>query len=298
MKFLRLIFPAIAVLLIRGAAAQNDFDYQRQDTWPENCANTQAMRQTPIDIVTANVEENDDLIPLEFDERWTATLTGIFANNGFGVRFVDNGQRATVRNHLGTYELLNFHLHWGPQDDNGTGHQIDGQRFGVEFHFVTAKLGANLTNFGPDTPGDTISVISVLAEADDSMPISGVWETLNPTMVTNAGDVINVTGITYPMVLPENRDYYYYEGSQTSPGCWEFVQWFVLRERIPVPSQYLAQLRTTRFDSGELILLNRRNVQPLFDRTVYTLPTSGTQTPHVKAMLVVVAVLLFNFFSY
>ena len=77
------------------------------------------------------------------------------------------------------------------------------------------------------------------------------------------------------MVLPESKDYYYYPGSGTSPGCFEFVHWFVLKERIQVPSAYLAQLRTTRFDSGEIILLNRRNVQELFNRTVLTLGSVG-----------------------
>ena len=254
------------------------------------------MRQTPINILTADVEENENLIPLEFDERWTAMLDGTFSNSGLGVRFVDSGARATVRNHLGIYGLTNFHLHWGPEDNNGTGHQIDGQRFGVEFHYVTIKAGANLTNLGPDTPGDTIAVISVLAEADENMPISGVWAKLDPTMVTNAGDVINVTGISYPMVLPESRDYYYYEGSQTSPGCWEFVQWFVMQNRIRVPSAYLAQLRTTRFDNGEFITLNRRNVQPLFDRTVYTI--SGMEAKlAMKPVLILLPVLMFYLFS-
>ena len=252
---------------MKSARAQLEFDYTAQGEWPDNCNEEDAMRQSPINIVTENVDEDADddvLIPLEFDDVWTATLTGQFSNNGLGVRFVaDGADKARVSNHLGTYELLNFHMHWA------SGHEIDGKEFGVELHFVTAKLGADLTTLDNTTEDATITVISVLAEADDSMAISGtVWELLDASRVTNASDSISVTGLSYPMVLPESKSYYYYMGSQTSPPCEEFVHFFVMKDTIPIPSTYLEQLRTVRFDSGELILSNHRDAQPLNGRTV------------------------------
>ena len=250
-----LVFLALSTLCT-SAVAQFDFEfsYSRQDLWEGLCNSELARKGSPINILTSDAVDFDDLISLEFDSRWTDELDGVFSNTGFpGVQFFGNGERATFRNHLGVYELLQFHMHWGPQNDNGTGHQINGQRFAVEFHFACAKMGADLSNLGPDTPSDTIAVISLLAEADDSMPISGVWEKLNPTMVINRNDSINVTGISYSSILPENRNYFFYEGGQTSPGCYEFVQWFVLHDRIQVPSGWMDQLRTTRFANGELI---------------------------------------------
>ncbi len=64
------------------------------------------MRQTPIDIITRDVQRNSSLKELEFSDVWTATLDGTFSNNGLTPRFVaSTGGTATVRNHL---DLLNF----------------------------------------------------------------------------------------------------------------------------------------------------------------------------------------------
>lgn len=107
------------------------------------------------------------------------------------------------------------------------------------------------------------------------MPISGVWAQLDPTRVTDSGETFSVSDLLYSDLLPESRDYYYTPGGFTSPPCLEIVQWFVLKERIQVPSAYLEQLRTMRFDDGSLMLTNHRDAQPLNDRTVYTVPAAG-----------------------
>ena len=283
----------LAAVLIAIKSANAQFSYDSQNLWPDNCNVPTAMRQSPIDILTGNVEENSNLIELEFNDVWTATLDGTFMNNGFGVRFVaSTGETATVRNHLGTYELLNFHLHWGRQDNQGTGHRINGEEFGFEFHYVTVKQGASLVNLSSTSPDDTIAVISVLAEVDDS-EISGVWEKLNVSAITGAGDTIAVTGLSYPSVLPDNRDYYYYPGSQTSPPCYEFVQWFVLKNRITVPRLFLEQLRTVRNSDDELITLNNRDAQPLNGRTVYT---AGAEKPAASAVVFSIIMLIYALF--
>ena len=181
------------------------------------------------------------------------------------------GGTATVRNHL---DLLNFHLHWGRENDQGTGHRINGEEFGLEFHFVTLLQGEGLVNLSNTSLGDLIPVISVLAEVDDTAEISGVWEKLNISAIIGAGNSTAVTGLSYPSVLPENSDYYYYPGSQTSPPRYEFVQWFVLQNRIKVPRPFLEQLRTVRNFNDEPITLNNRDAQPLNGRIVSVLPSS------------------------
>ena len=276
---MRSVYFLVLAAVYMSATAQLAFQYVRQENWTGIC-NTGAAIRSPINIVTADVQESEELIPLEFDHRWMASLDGEFTNTGVVVRFTDYGERAMVCNHLGDYELVQFHLHWGTID--GTGHQINGVQFAVEFHFVTLRIGSGIeftdnhfTNVGPDSPRDGIAVISVLAEVNDSMPISGVWRLLDPSTLLNASDSINVTGLSYSMILPDNRDYYYYPGAQTSPGCFEIVEFFVMKETIQVPSAYLDLLQSIRFDSGELMLSNRRNVQPILENTVLTLGSVG-----------------------
>ena len=223
-----------------GSVCSSPRIYREINLWPDNCNVPTAMRQTPIDIITRDVQRNSSLKELEFNNVWTATLDGTFSNNGLTPRFVaSTGGMAAVRNRLGPYDLLNFHLHWGRENDQGTGHRINGEEFRLEFHFVTLLQGEGLVNLSNTSRGDLISVISVLAEVDDTAEISGAWEKLNISAIIGAGNSTAVTGLSYPSVLPENRDYNYYPGSQTSPPRYEFVQWFVLQNRIRSAKTFL-----------------------------------------------------------
>ena len=273
------IWAAVAATLLMSVGGANahehepNFSYDRQDLWPENCNVASARSQSPINIATADVQENPNLLrALKFNNVWSTTLDGTFSNDGRVAIFVANkggSETATYSNHLGTYELLNFHVHWGPSNSQGTGHRVNDAEFALEFHFVTVLRGASLANISSATPADIISVIAVLAEADNSADISGIWEKLNASAIIGAGDSIAVTGVSYTSVLPDNLNYYYYSGSQCSPPCYEVVQWFVLENRIKVPSTFVDQLRTLRGSNDTLITLNNRDAQPVNDRTVY-----------------------------
>ena len=109
-----LYFLVLAAVCM-SATAQLLYPYDRQDEWGGVC-NT-GMEQTPINIVTADVQESDELIPLEFDQRWTASLDGEFTNSGAVAIFTTDAEKATVRTHLGVYELAQFHFHWGTITD-------------------------------------------------------------------------------------------------------------------------------------------------------------------------------------
>ena len=168
----------------------------------------------------------------------------------------------------------------------GTGHQIDETQYGVEFHWVHIKQNSSFA-FSNESDRDILSVISVLAEANNSMPISGIWAKLDPTMVRNDGDMVSVTDIPYSDLLPQNRDYYYYPGSFTSPPCLEIVQWFVLKERIQVPSAYIAQLRTMLFNDNTTMLTNHRDAQPLNDRMVYSFSSGAMEQATASSSILI-----------
>ncbi len=291
----------ITAVLTCLTEAQLNFDYLRQDEWGDFCNLPTSRRQTPINIVTADVEENSDLIPLEFDAGWDAAVDGIIQNVGTNLRFSANADETTpiLRNHLGYYEHLQFHMHWGDQDSTGSGHQIDGNQFGLEFHWVNVKQNSNFSfaTVSNESDVDVLFVFSLLAEANDSLPISGVWAKLDPTMVRNDGDMVAVTGIPYSDLLPQNRDYYYYPGSFTRPPCLEIVQWFVLKERIQVPSAYIAQLRTMLFNDNTTMLTNHRDPQPLNDRTVYSFSSGAMeQATASSSMVLLIYSITINYF--
>ena len=41
----------------------------------------------------------------------------------------------------GSYRAVQFHFHWGPDDNNGSEHTVGGRRFPLEMHVVHNKIG-------------------------------------------------------------------------------------------------------------------------------------------------------------
>jgi len=62
-------------------------------------------------------------------------------------------------------------------------------------------------------------------------------------------------------LLPEDRSYYLYKGSLTTPPCTESVRWFVLRSPLKVSAD---QVRGFVQIAGR----NAREPQPLYSRLV------------------------------
>lgn len=137
----------VGSLLVWMTEAQLAFDYLKQDEWGDFCNLPTSRMQTPINIVTDDVRENGDLIPLEFDGQWEDSFDGTYRNGGINLGFFPSGNETlpTLRNHLGVYQHLQFHMHWGSQDNIGTGHEIDGTQYGVEFHWVNIQLNSNFS---------------------------------------------------------------------------------------------------------------------------------------------------------
>ena len=242
------------------------FNYDQQSVWGSipgsSCG---GMRQSPIDIPTAQALRNSTLRPLLFSS-WNKAYQGEFENVGYSVKFVPETLDATVTNHLGTYIVLQFHLHWGIDSTQGSEHTVNGKKYAAEIHFVSLKKG-----YPPITSsfGDTLSVVGVLCEAAD-IPIKGsIWEQLFP-IPTSYGKRLNLSALQYDQFLPSNQDFYHYDGSLTTPPCSEIVEWFVLKQSIKIPNDYLSLLRQTQqYPNGTLLTHNFYNVQPLNGRMIY-----------------------------
>lgn len=274
---------AFLVTLLIGSTIATDaeFSYEAQQDWPPVCVTGNEMRQSPIDILTANVNDNENLIDLQLSG-WETGYDGNFANNGHTVKFTPDAiGGATTRNHLGTYQLLQLHLHWGRRTGEGSEHLINGIASDVEIHFVHLKEGAN------GTVRSSYAVIGVLAQVE-ATPITGPWLQLNATAVEELDSSIPVTGFRFDQLLPENRDYYYYEGSFTTPPCTEIVEWFVLKDTITIPSAYVEQLRQTREISGNGTTLefNFRMPQAIGDRVVTTRSSQAGMEPTVSLLTI------------
>lgn len=257
---------AATVSLTAAAGGEIDFSYDDQAAWNNFPGSfCDGSNQSPINIVTANVEEDDDLDELEFDN-WDTSRDGDFVNSGHNVQFNPDVKDATLENHEGTYTVQQFHFHWGAEAGEGSEHRVNSNQCELEIHFVTLKNGLPACG---STAVDTFSVVAVFGEVDTNLAVTGIWSQL--TVPKDHEEEIAVTGIKYTDLLPQNRDYYHYEGSLTTPLCNETVQWFVLKNPIKVPGAYLDDLREVEENAqGDLLTFNFRDEQALNGREVAT----------------------------
>ena len=250
------------------------FYYDNQTAWGGSC-NT-GMRQSPILIDTSTVVFSSTLPPLTF-QNWNTSLNGIFRDSGITVQFSASAGTTTptiMKNGV-TYYVCQFHFHWGASDTNGTEHQINGAKYSAELHIVTVTNASYCSSPGLLTAPDSVLVIGVLCKANSGISARSTypWSKLMVPLMFSANN--SVTGVKYSDFLPASLDYYFYNGSLTAPSCAETVQWYVLKNTIDIPSDFVMQMRMIQTIDGPTVTLpyNVRNLQPLNGRNVYS-PTS------------------------
>ncbi len=201
---------------------------------PESGACAKGQRQSPIDIRGGIAV---DLEPVQFDYR----------AGGFGV--IDNGHTVQVNVAPGNamqvlgrrYELVQFHFH-RPSEE-----RIDGRQFDMSAHLVHR-----------DADGRT-AVVAVLLQSGSAHPlVQAVWNNLplEKGEETPARVQLDPTHL-----LPDDRRYYTYMGSLTTPPCNEGVLWMVMGQPVALSA---AQIDIF----ARLYPMNARPVQALSGRLI------------------------------
>ena len=270
MEFIRFV---VISLILAGAtnATGVTYSYGDQQAWNSlNGSFCGGQRQSPININTNTLVNNASLVALTFSN-WNESVSGNWSNNGHTLKFTPSPYDpvATTTTHLGQYQLAQFHFHWGASDSTGSEHLVNNFQYSGELHFVHFLPG------GDKTSGSYYTVVGVLLRSDSSMALSGIWQTLNVDPPPDFDMEEELFGVVYQSMLPNDRSYYHYEGSLTTPLCNEVVQWYVLNTTVSVPAQFFVTLRKTQTSNGSLLLQNYRNVQELNGRSVYRYPSSS-----------------------
>ncbi|XP_054162195.1 carbonic anhydrase 1-like [Oppia nitens] len=167
---------------------------------------------------------------------------------------------------------LCFHIHWGNQDNKGSEHSIDNKFSAAEIHFVhyNKKYGSLVNAM---TKPDGLLVLSVLAKHSPS-------PNRNLNLLTKAAEKISSFHATH--VIQSNSHFqldqlfpinlngiYRYQGSLTTPPCYETVTWLIFKNTIEISSDQIKVFRGLQQSSGKKLLTNLRNIQPLNGRTVF-----------------------------
>lgn len=191
--------------------------------------------QSPIDIKKGSIA-NLDNIEFHYQE---FPLTVV--NNGHTVQ-VNTGPGAYIKVGKERYELLQYHFH-SPSE-----HQVQGIPYSLEMHLVHKSKKGNLAVVGV-----------LLKEGKHNGELKKIWDLMPTEVTTITSPDISLNPIK---LLPDNRSYFYYSGSLTTPPCSENVKWFVLTNSIEAArSQALAFLNIIHHPNARPTQkLNRRFV--------------------------------------
>ena len=164
-------------------------------------------------------------------------------------RIVDNGHTLQVSVGEGLamqvmgkrYELIQLHFH-RPSEE-----RVNGKLYDMVVHLVHKNDEGQL------------AVIGVLLEKGGEHPlIQTLWNNLPLEIDQELGPNV---AIDLNQLLPENRSYWTYMGSLTTPPCTEGVLWMVMKQPLPVSADQIAIF-------GRLYRNNARPVQPANGRLI------------------------------
>ena len=193
--------------------------------------------QSPIDIPDADARKGD-LPALLFNYKPSP------------LRIIDNGHTIQINYAPGSfvsiagkqYELVQFHFHKPSEEKiSGKGHDMDA-------HLVHQ-----------DKDGKLAVIAVLLDEGKENALIKTLWSNLPQAKAKEI--VVDTVKINALGLLPENKAYYTYAGSLTTPPCSENVTWFVLKTPVPISGDEIA-----RFARG--YPMNARPLQPVNARDI------------------------------
>ncbi|NXY15484.1 CAH14 anhydrase, partial [Atrichornis clamosus] len=233
-----------------------------QQHWHEGHPECGGRAQSPINIATAQAQPDLSLPPLQpegYEHPESPRLN--LANNGHtAVLALPPSLRLQGLPH--TFTAVQLHFHWGqPGHTAGAEHLLDGHRAPAEMHVVhfDAESFAD-ASMAQHHPGG-LAVLGVLLEVGDdphpaydnilrhlsSIRYAGeeskgtVWggtpnpPPCTPQLLLPAGQTTAIPSFNIRDLLPPRLDRYYrYNGSLTTPPCFQSVLWTLFRQPVHI----------------------------------------------------------------
>lgn len=242
--FLRSLLLSTGSLLLPQPAQANSWSYTGKtdpESWGTLSPTFQACKngkeQSPINLPDAVALDSRELAIAYHSSPLTLLNNGITLQGNY-----KPGSWLHLNNQA--YELLQFHFH-SPSE-----HQVAGKAFEMELHLVHRS------------PAGALAVIGVLIQAGKRNPvIQRIWDEIPGAM--NVEKYVPEIEINAEKLLPQDRNFYQYTGSLTTPPCSEGVQWMVMREAIALSSGQIDRFH-------QVFARNSRPIQPLNQRTFPT----------------------------
>ncbi len=213
------------------------WEYEHPDWSHEGYGDCAGKVQTPININTASTVKTQ-----------LGDLT--FGYAPFAMKIIDNGHTIQVNGDGKSKVTLNgtsftfkqFHFHHKSE------HTINGKASDMEVHFVHVD----------DATGNITVLGIMLKEGAENALVSKVWANIPKT---KEEEVTTAVSLNLNDLLPQDKKYYTYTGSLTTPPCSQGLQWILFKEPVEI-----SEAQAKAFEA--LYENNARPIQPLNNRLV------------------------------
>ncbi|GAB0097666.1 Carbonic anhydrase [Sergentomyia squamirostris] len=232
------------------------------ENWGGACDS--GMKQSPVDLAF-KASVRGKFPQLHFEDYDEPIADAKVLNTGHSIQINVGSPPNVVLSGGGLpseYVMEQMHFHWGSE------HTINGRRYALELHLVhfDSKYPTIQEAVGNRSGVAVLGVLFyVSSEANPDLE----------NILRSAKTAKDVVGLSDPLLqplapeelLPNNRDSYFrYEGSLTTPGCGEAVQWTVFTESLPISFEQLERFKNIKTNNGTVLTHNFRTVQPLNSR--------------------------------
>ena len=196
---------------------------------------SEGKNQSPVDLTGMIAGE---LLPITVN--YQAGGNEII-NNGHTIQ-VNYMPGSTIILNEHQFELKQFHFH-SPSENT-----IEGESYPMEAHFVHADKQGNL------------AVISLMFKTGEkNTELEKAWIQMPEK---SGGKNVLPKSVDANILLPQNRDYYRFNGSLTTPPCSEGVWWLVMKQITTASKDQIDKFSQTMHHP------NNRPVQPVNARMI------------------------------
>ncbi|CAF1336874.1 unnamed protein product [Rotaria sp. Silwood1] len=264
----------IVLLLPIIVESKGHWSYENITAWSHDDHYCRGNLQSPIDLQFKKSLFDRRLKPLYLQELKSRGRPKLL-NNGHTAQLSLTNH--SVLKHVAPasedYRVEQIHFHWGHSNDtvNGSEHLLEGRSYPLEMHMVTySSWFSNIDEAKSNTRA--LAVVGVFFELSNKsnsllQPIVNALKHIrNKDKHVFIDEDFNLKDL---IGVKRMHRYYRYDGSLTTPPCYESVIWSVLQEPLQLSSEQLQAFQNLHGEKSELMKNTYRKIQPLHFRKLF-----------------------------
>lgn len=260
--------------------------YWKEDIGPANwCKHypvANGQRQSPVDLKKCDILFDPKLKGTNFEFHYLPQDCHELLNKGhtWSIKVNHDGHSYLNASHLPwEYKLVDIHCHWGRDSKYGSEHTVNGRAYSAEIHIVhmNKKYSSIDEAF---RHSDGLAVLGIfLEESDhDNKALDTLVNSIKSIQYKN--DKVSLQkGFDIKGLIPDDLNFWTYDGSLTTPPCSECVIWTVFRTPIRISQAQIQVFRdlcqVCKNESHSLCCLGSENGQKIVNNYRPTQPIHG-----------------------